>query len=154
MVATPDLGSGAERRGGSSPFIRTSDCHSAVAFLRLKELVRSVAVWQCCLRLSNVQSCCATLEYRLRNICSNEFGIYSQPIFQTFGFPAHSPRLHYSNLRRPFESFHLFDNLQRCRTSDCHSAVAFLRLKALGQSVAVWQSNLWSAIIAVAIFCL
>ena len=51
MVATPDLGSGAERRGGSSPFIRTSDCHLAVAFfVRIKRLSQSVAVWQTCLR--------------------------------------------------------------------------------------------------------
>ena len=33
----------------------------------------------------------ATVEYRLRNICSNKFGSYSQPIFQTFGFSAHFP---------------------------------------------------------------
>ena len=33
----------------------------------------------------------ATMEYRLRNICSNKFGSYSQPIFQTFGFSAHFP---------------------------------------------------------------
>ena len=37
MVATSDLGSDAERRGGSSPFVRTkSDCHLAVAFFAFK----------------------------------------------------------------------------------------------------------------------
>ena len=72
--------------------------------MRIKELAQLVAAWQCSLRLSNVQSCYATLEYRLRNICSNKFGIYSQPIFQTFGLPAHSPLLLCSNLRQPFES--------------------------------------------------
>ena len=41
MVATSDLGSDAERRGGSSPFVRTkSDCHLAVAFLRPKGLAK------------------------------------------------------------------------------------------------------------------
>ena len=74
-----------------------------------------VAVWQCSLRLLNVQSCYATLEYRLSNICSNKFGIYSHPIFQTSGFSAHSFCLHCSNLRQPFESFHWVDNL----TQDC-----------------------------------
>ena len=72
--------------------------------MRIKELAQLVAAWQCSLRLSNVQSCYATLEYSLRNICSNKFGIYSQPIFQTFGLPAHSPLLLCSNLRQPFES--------------------------------------------------
>ena len=131
MVATPDLGSGAERRGGSSPFIRTSQATCSGRLFRLiKALGQLVAVWQCCLRLSNVQSCCATLEYRLRNICSNEFGIYSQPIFQTFGFSAHSLCLHCSNLRQPFEYFLLFDSLARCGTSDCLLAVAFfIRIK-------------------------
>ena len=31
MVATPDLGSGAVRRGGSSPFIRTKNCENSSA---------------------------------------------------------------------------------------------------------------------------
>lgn len=31
MVATPDLGSGAVRRGGSSPFIRTTNCENSSA---------------------------------------------------------------------------------------------------------------------------
>ena len=96
-----------------------------LGFRLIKGLVQSVAVWQYCLRLSNVQSCCATLEYRLRNICSNEFGIYSQPIFQTFGFSAHSLCLHCSNLRQPFEPLLLFDSLARYCTSDCLLAVAF-----------------------------
>ena len=78
--------------------------YSGRLFRLIKELVQSVSVWQYCLRLSNVQSCCTTLEYRLRNICSNEFGIYSQLIFQTFGFSAHPLCLHCSNLRQPFES--------------------------------------------------
>lgn len=67
-------------------------------------LVQRVAPRQCCLHLSNVQSCYATMEYRQRNICSNKFGIYSQPLFQTFGFSAHFPRLHCSNLLPPVES--------------------------------------------------
>ena len=47
MVATSDLGSDAERRGGSSPFVRTkSDCHLAVAFLRPKGLALTVAARQ------------------------------------------------------------------------------------------------------------
>ncbi|MBP3550274.1 MAG: hypothetical protein J6J57_01345 [Alistipes sp.] len=72
----------------------------------IKGLGQLVAVWQCYLRLLNVHSCYATLEYRLRYICSNEFGIYSQPIFQTFGFYALSLCLQCSNLRQPFEPFH------------------------------------------------
>ena len=83
---------------------KKSSFSTALFFRLIKALGQSVAVWQSNLRLSNVQSRCATLEYRLRNICSNEFGIYSQPIFQTFGFPAHSLCLHCSNLRRLFES--------------------------------------------------
>ena len=55
-------------------------------FVRPKELVQLVAVWQCCRRWENVQSCYATLEYRLRNGCSNKFGTLPQTIFQTFGF--------------------------------------------------------------------
>ena len=48
-----------------------------------------------------------------------------------------------SNLLRPFESYFGFDNLSRCGTSDCHSAVAFfVRLKGLGQLVAPRQSCL------------
>jgi hypothetical protein len=91
----------------------------AVAFfVRTKGLGQLVAVWQCSLRLLNVQSCYATLEYRLRNICSNEFGIYSHPIFQTFGFSAHSLCLHCSNLRQPFEPLLLFDGLARCGTKE------------------------------------
>lgn len=82
----------------------TSDLEKVAFFVRIKELAQLVAAWQCSLRLSNVQSCYATLEYSLRNIYSNKFGIYSQPIFQTFGLPAHSPLLLCSNLRQPFES--------------------------------------------------
>ena len=126
MVATPDLGSGAERRGGSSPFIRTAQAtYSGRLFRLIKELGQLVAVWQCYLRLLNVHSCCANLEYRLRNICSNKFGIYSQPIFQTFGFSAHFLCLHCSNLRQPFEPLLLFDSLSRCGTA---------------QATVIWQS--------------
>ena len=46
MVATPDLGSGAERRGGSSPFIRTStEQISLLGFRLIKKLGQLVAVW-------------------------------------------------------------------------------------------------------------
>ena len=146
MVATPDLGSGAERRGGSSPFIRTStEQRNLLGFRLIKELGQLVAVWQCCLRLSNVQSCCATLEYRLRNICSNEFGIYSQSIFQTFGFSAYSLCLHCSNLRQPFEPLLLFDSLVRCRTAQAtFSGRLFRLIKELGQLVAPRQTYLWA----------
>ena len=68
-------------------------CWQSLFFVRINGLGQLVAMWQCSLRLSNVQSRCATLKYRLRNICSNKFGIYSQPIFQTFGFSAHSSSL-------------------------------------------------------------
>ena len=107
MVDALVSGASAERRVGSSPILGTSKgVFFGKLLFRLPRigLVQSVAVWQCSLRLSSVQSCFATLEYRLRNICSNKFGIYSQPIFQTFGFSAHSLCLLCSNLRRPFES--------------------------------------------------
>ena len=107
MVDALVSGASAARRVGSSPILGTfkRSFFAETPFFRARiEPVQSVAVWQSNLRLSNVQSCCATLEYRLRNICSNEFGIYSQPIFQTFGFPAHSLCLHCSNLQRPLES--------------------------------------------------
>jgi hypothetical protein len=77
---------------------------SLVFFVAFGGLGQLVAPRQTCLRNQSGQSRYATLEYRLRNICSNKFGIYSQPIFQTFGFSAHFPRLLCSNLRRPFES--------------------------------------------------
>jgi hypothetical protein len=60
-------------------------------FRLIKTLGQLVAVWQCYLRLTNVQSCYATLEYRLRNVRSNKFGNFSQPTFQTFGFLHISP---------------------------------------------------------------
>ena len=149
MVATPDLGSGAERRGGSSPFIRTAQAtFSGRLFRLIKVLGQLVAPRQCYLRLSNVQSCCATLEYRLRYICSNEFGIYSQSIFQTFGFSAHSLCLHCSNLRQPFEPILLFDNLVRCRTAQAtFSGRLFRLIKVLGQLVAPRQTCLCSVVV-------
>ena len=89
MVDALVSGASAERRVGSSPIMGTSKGVFFGKFLFCLPrigLVQSVAVWHSCLRLSSVQSCFATLEYRLRNICSNKFGIYFQPIFQTFGF--------------------------------------------------------------------
>ena len=118
MVATSDLGSDAERRGGSSPFIRTSDCLLAVAFfMRIKGLGQLVAVWQCNLRLSNVQSCCATLEYRLRISAQTSLTSILNQSSKPVGLSAHSPRLHCSNLRQPFElRCDEYDNLPRYRT--------------------------------------
>ena len=118
--------------------------HWVLLFFRLiKGLGQLVAVWQCCLRLSNMQSCCATLEYRLRNICSNKFGIYSQPLFQTFGYSAHSPCLHCSNLRQPFESFHLFDSPARCGTVQATYLGRLFRLiKGLARPMVPWTTCL------------
>ena len=46
--------------------------------------------------------------------------------------PLNSPRLHYSNLLRPFESSHLFDNLSRYRTStEQNSLLGFRLIKEL-----------------------
>ena len=51
MVATSDLGSDAERRGGSSPFVRTKAIvFLTVAFLRSKGFAPPVAPWATCLR--------------------------------------------------------------------------------------------------------
>ena len=100
------------------PRCRTEQAtHSGRLFRLIKGLGRLVAVWQCCLRLANVQRCYATLEHRLRSGCSNKFGNSSQPLFQTCGLSAHPPCLHYSNLRQPFEfGCYEFDNLPRYRT--------------------------------------
>ncbi|MBQ1224723.1 MAG: hypothetical protein IIX82_02040, partial [Alistipes sp.] len=51
LVATPDLGSGAVRRGGSSPFIRTStEQIFLLGFRLMKALGQLVAPRQTCLR--------------------------------------------------------------------------------------------------------
>ena len=65
MVATPDLGSGAERRGGSSPFIRTAQAtFSGRLFRLIKGLGQLVAPRQTCLWsvvvcYANIRVCCA-----------------------------------------------------------------------------------------------
>ena len=44
MAAAPDLGSGASRRGGSSPFIRTTEELSTGAFLFYARMAKLVNV--------------------------------------------------------------------------------------------------------------
>ena len=77
MVATPDLGSGAERRGGSSPFIRTStEQISLLGFRLIKELGQLVAVWQTC--LCSVR-CSVVVLLRNRKPCANSQKVNNFP---------------------------------------------------------------------------
>ena len=80
MVATPDLGSGAERRGGSSPFIRTStEQKNLLGFRLIKGLGQLVAPRQTCLR--SVVVCCANIRVCCAIVAKSNF----RPI-------AHQPR--------------------------------------------------------------
>ena len=71
MVATPDLGSGAERRGGSSPFIRTAQATRIGRLFRLiKELSQRVAPRQTCLWAvvvcyANIRDYCAIVPLKI-----------------------------------------------------------------------------------------
>ena len=79
--------------GGSSPPPATKKENRSL-FSFFVAVVGSFSVLRLGRLIFGCQMCsvaCATMEYRLRSICSNKFGIYSQPIFQTFGFSAHFP---------------------------------------------------------------
>ena len=111
MVATSDLGSDAERRGGSSPFIRTSDCiWQSLFFVRIKALVQRVAPRQTCLWsvvvcYANIRACCA--------IVSEKRFSPHRPSIPTI-FDCNNLPSVCSRLLPPFESrCCVFDNLSR-----------------------------------------
>ena len=100
MVATSDLGSDAERRGGSSPFIRTSDCLLAVAFfVRIKELAPPVAPRQSYLR--SVVVCYANTRVCCLIVSENKFSPHHPPTPTIFD--CNNLSLLCSRLQRTFE---------------------------------------------------